>query len=129
MWLSEKAAMGTRSEEAALDIGVVTKGGMRPSVMLEGEKRSVETVIAAGARYCPKAGEQVLVARCGGEYFAVATVSAASPGDLGSQEIMIETGAASIHIMPGGDINLAGEVNVEGNLYLNGINILEYMVL
>ena len=129
MWLSEKAAMGTRSEEAALDIGVVTKSGVRPSVMLEGERRSVETVVFAGARYSPKVGEQVLVARCGGEYFAVGTVSAASGGALGTQEIRIETGGASIHIMPNGNIELSGEVNIDGNLYLNGVNILAYMTM
>jgi len=125
MWLSEKAAQGTREPEPCAEIGVVTSGGARPSVMLDGEKRAVELLSPGGVFWAPAEGEQVVITRCGGELFVSGSLrgnAALRPGEL-----CLDSGGGRIFLRPDGNIELAGTVNVKGLLLLNGVDIRKMM--
>ncbi len=125
MWLSEKAALGSRESEPGAEIGTVTAGGVRPSVMLGGEKRRLEIVSPGGIYWAPMQGEQVLVTHCGDEEF-VSGALRTSP-ELVPGEVCVRTGAGCVRVYASGKIELEGTVDVKGTLLLNGVNILSYM--
>lgn len=126
MWLSERAALGARESEPAAEIGVVTSGGARPSVMLGGERRRMETASPGGLRWMPVEGEQVIVTRCGDELFVTGSLSGA-PKRTGG--LYLENGNACICLNADGKIELRGEVNVVGSLMLNGVDIRKLLSL
>ncbi len=125
MWLSEKAALGSREGEPGAEIGTVTVGGVRPSVMLGGEKRRLEIVSPGGIYWAPVQGEQVLVTHCGDEEF-VSGVLRTSP-ELMPGEVSVRAGTSRVRVFAIGKIELEGTVDVKGTLLLNGVNILSYM--
>ena len=127
MWLSEKAALGTREGEPASEIGVVTAGGQRPSVMLGGEKRRVEVVSPGGVYWAPAEGRQVVVTRCGDELFVTGALGGAS--ELRAGEVRLESGGTSVCLRADGRMELRGEVNVVGTLLLNGVDIRKLLSL
>lgn len=121
MWLAERAASGIGTAEAA-EIGVVTIGGDKPSVMLGGEKRNVELLAVPGLAWKPAAGEQVLVLRAGEEYF-VCGVPGADGGALAAGEICLRSRGAGVTVKNDGSIELQGNVNVGGSLLINGVDV------
>lgn len=125
MWLSEKAALGARESEPGAEIGAVTAGGVRPSVMLGGEKRRLEIVSPGGIFWAPAQGEEVLVTRCGDEQFVSGVLQ--SPPELAPGEVCVRTGSGCVRVRADGAIELYGTVNVVGELRLNGVNILSMM--
>lgn len=124
MWLSEMAALGGRETAPACETGVVTIGGEKPSVLLAGEKRGVSVASPGGFIWRPAAGQQVLVAQCGGEYFVTGVADQKAPDGAQAGEVYIKTDSASVKLGADGTIELTGKVNVRGELYLNGVNIL-----
>lgn len=122
MWLAEKAASGGGAAETA-EIGVVTIGGDRPSVMLGGEKRNVELLVFPGMSWKPAAGEQVLVLRAGEEYFVCGTPGAEGGNGLAAGELRLKSRGASVTVKNSGGIELRGDVNVVGRLLVNGVDI------
>ena len=122
MWLAEKTASGGGAAEAA-EIGVVTIGGDRPSVMLGGEKRNVELLVFPGLSWKPAAGEQVLVLRAGDEYFVCGAPGAESGNGLAAGEIRLKSRGASVTVRNSGGIELRGDVNVVGKLSVNGVEV------
>ena len=122
MWLAENAASGGGAAETA-EIGVVTIGGDRPSVMLGGEKRNVELLVFPGMSWKPAAGEQVLVLRAGEEYFVCGTPGAESGNGLAAGELRLKSRGASVTVKNSGGIELRGDVNVVGRLLVNGVDI------
>ncbi len=124
MWLSEKAALGSRESGPGAEIGTVTAGGARPSVMLGGEKRRLEVVSPGGIFWAPVQGEQVLVTHCADEDLvsgALRTAPELMPG-----EVCVKTGESCVRVFANGRIELEGTVDVKGTLLLNGVNILAY---
>lgn len=126
MWLAEQAALGARDGEQGAEIGVVTIGGAKPAVMLEGEKRQTEMLTPGGVYWAPAAGQQVAVLRCGDECFVCGQVQEQQI-KLESGDVLIKSGAGQVYLHGNGAIELVGEVNVRGNLYINGVNILSIM--
>lgn len=127
MWLSEKAALGSRENGPGAEVGTVTAGGVRPSVMLGGEKRRLEIVSPGGIYWAPAQGEQVLVSHCADEDFVSGAVR--TPPELSPGEVCIRTGASCVRVYPNGKIVLEGTVDVRGTLLLNGANILSYFTI
>lgn len=127
MWLSERAALGARENGPGAEIGTVTSGGTRPSVMLGGERRRLEIVSPGGVYWAPAQGDEVLVTHCGDEDFVSGAPGGAAAPELKPGEVCIRTGTGSVRVLPDGMIELEGTVNVKGTLLLNGINILAYM--
>lgn len=127
MWLSEKAALGSRESEPGAEIGSVTAGGTRPSVMLGGERRRLEIVSPGGIFWAPVQGEQVLVTRCGDEELVSGALR--SPPELMPGEVCVRSGSSCVRVYADGRIELDGVVNVVGELQLNGVNILSYVRL
>lgn len=125
MWLSEKAALGSRESVPGAEVGTVTAGGVRPSVMLGGERRKLEVVSPGGIFWAPVQGEQVLVTRCGDEEFVSGALRTAP--DIAPGEVCVRTGSSCVRVFADGRIELDGVVNVVGELQLNGANILSYM--
>lgn len=123
MWLSERAALGSREAEPGAEVGTVTAGGTRPSVMLGGEKRRLEIVSPGGIFWAPVQGEQVVVTRCGDEQF-VSGVLRGAP-ELRPGEVCVKNGAGCVRVYADGRLELEGTVNVKGQLLLNGVDILE----
>lgn len=121
MWLSQKAALGSREAEPDAEVGVVTAGGTRPSVMLGDEKRALEIAAPGGVFWAPAAGEQVVVTRCGDERFVSGALRAAPL--LGPGEVYVSGGDSSVYLRADGSIELRGTVNVAGTLLLNGVDI------
>ena len=122
MWLAEKAASGGAAAETA-EIGVVTISGNRPSVMLDGERRNVELLVFPGLSWKPAAGEQVLVLRAGDEYFVCGAPGAESGDGLAAGELRLKSRGASVTVKNDGGIELQGDVNVVGRLFINGVDI------
>ncbi len=109
MWLSEKAALGSRESGPGAEIGTVTAGGAKPSVMLGGERRKLEVVSPGGIFWAPMQGEQVLVTHCGDEDFVSGALR--STPELVPGEVCVRTGSSSVHVYANGMIELVGTVN------------------
>ncbi len=118
MWLSEK--VGGRSGDDAAFIGTVTIGGENVGVADAGEARNLKTIAPGGFSWRPRAGQDVLVLKCGGEGDYVAGVVQSGMDGLESGEVVISSGTAKIRIRPNGSIELAGLVNITGALLVNG---------
>lgn len=127
MWLSEKAALGSRESEPGAEVGTVTAGGVRPSVMLGGERRRLEVVSPGGIFWAPVQGEQVLVTRCGDEEFVSGALRGQNAPELAPGEVCVRAGSSRVRVLADGRIELYGVVNVVGELQLNGANILSMM--
>ena len=122
MWLSERAASGGGTAEAA-EIGVVTIGGDKPSVMLDGERRDVELLVFPGLSWKPAAGQQVLVLRAGEEYFVCGAPGTEGGEGLAAGELRLKSRGASVTVKNSGEIELRGSVNVVGDLSVNGAEV------
>jgi len=129
MWLSEKKdGLNTGSCSAA--VGIVTIGGAKPSVLVEGEVRNAD-MISCGAGFVPKAGDEVLLISSGdGENIAVGTIGVAVPSGYENGEVYItNNGGGVIRLKNSGEIELSGTViikgtaKIEGQLQINGIAV------
>ena len=126
MWLSEKSGVRD-SDFSGAAVGVVTIGGIRPSVLVEGEVRNAD-VVCAGAVRMPKIGDEVLLIRSpDGENIAVGKIGGTLPAEIENGEVYISTGSGgSIRLKNNGDIELSGTViikgtaKIEGGLLVNG---------
>ena len=120
MWLSEKAAV--RAAGDAAFIGTVTIGGGNAGVDRDGEMRNLKTIAPGGFSWRPRAGQDVLVLKCGGEgeYIAGVVQSGEEPE---SGEVVIGSGPAKIRIRPNGTIELTGIVSITGALVVNGTTV------
>lgn len=126
MWLAEK------KQNRDLDfcggtVGIVTIGGAKPSVLVEGEVRNAD-IVSVGAVRLPKAGDEVLLIRSAdGENVAVGEICGVLPAEIENGEVYITNGSGgTIRLKNNGEIELTGTVvikgtaKIEGNLLLNG---------
>ena len=120
MWLSERKK-NADSEQNCMTIGLVTIGGAKPSVLVEGEIRNVE-LVSSGVMRVPKAGDEVLVLRTSeGDGVAVGFIGAVSPDGIENGEIKISTGTGGfIKLKNNGDIELCGTVSIKGTTKIEG---------
>ena len=103
MWLAER--VGAQTDTAPdIRIGRVTIGGKKCAVMLDGEIRNVEVASPKGYSWTPEKGDEVLVLKSEGEWFIIAATAGTGVGKNG--------------------VELCGEVNVNGTLKINGIDIM-----
>ncbi len=126
MWLAEKK-QNLSSDFCDAAVGIVTIGGAKPAVLVEGELRNADVVLSGAARL-PKAGDEVLVMRSlDGECVVVGKIGGTVPAELENGEVYITTGSGGvIRLNNNGEIELIGTViikgtaKVEGNLLVNG---------
>lgn len=126
MWLSEKSSVRD-SDFSGAAVGIVTIGGIRPSVLVEGEVRNAD-MVCSGALRLPKMGDEVLLIRSpDGENIAIGKIGGALPAEVENGEVYITTGSGgSIRLKNNGEIELAGTViikgtaKIEGGLLVNG---------
>ena len=109
MWLSQKIA-GERSQATALQRGVITVGGSAPAALTDYEERNLSVLSPGGYFWRPAAREQVLLCREDGCVLG----RIQPPSDLKKGEIRITTGAASISLLPTGEIYLTGDIFLNG---------------
>lgn len=129
MWLSEKK-QNLDNDFCSSTVGVVTIGGAKPSVLVEGELRNAD-IICSGALRLPKTGDEVLLIRSlDGENVIVGKIGGTIPGELESGEVYITSGnGGAIRLKNNGEIELIGmvkikgTVNIEGSLLINGIAV------
>lgn len=126
MWLAEKK-QNQSSDFCGGAVGIVTIGGVKPSVLVEGEVRNADVVLSGAARL-PKAGDEVLVMRSlDGECVVVGKIGGTMPAELENGEVYITTGnGGAVWLKNNGEIELIGTViikgtaKVEGSLLVNG---------
>ncbi len=126
MWISEKM-QSRNSELSGAAVGLVTVGGVRPSILVEGEIRNAD-LAASGAVRLPKTGDEILLIRSSdGENIAVGKICGAPPAEVENGEVYITTGSGGlIHLKNNGEIELSGTVvikgtaKIEGSLLVNG---------
>lgn len=120
MWLSEKKTeKDPYSARAAY--GVVTIGGLKPSVLVEGELRNAQ-LLCPGAARVPKTGDGVLVIRTDdGENLIAGKIGGVRPESIEPGEIFITTGNGGlIWLKNTGEIALSGTVTIEGITKIDG---------
>jgi len=110
MWLSQQIARETAWQED-LHRGVVTVGGENPAVFTQVEDRDLSILSPGGYHWRPQVQDKVLVSRASGGC-VLGKVQPACCLDPG--EIRIMTGAASISLLPSGEIRLTGDVYING---------------
>ena len=120
MWLSEKKDGHTTGLGSAA-VGIVTIGGIKPSILVEGEVRNAELMCSAGG-FVPKAGDEVLLIRSGdGESIAVGKVGAVAPSEIENGEVYITNGRGGvIRLKNNGEIELSGTVIIRGTAQIEG---------
>jgi len=129
MWLSEKKD-GQNTGSCSAAVGIVTIGGVKPSVLVEGEVRNAD-MISCGAGLVPKAGDEVLLIRnSDGESIAVGKVGAVPPLETENGEVYITNRSGGvIRLNNSGEIELSGTIiirglaQIEGQLLINGTDI------
>ena len=112
-------------------VGIVTIGGARPSVLVEGEARNAQLVAAGGALRLPKAGDEVLFIRSDdGENLVVGDIAGAEGLGLKDGEVCITAGNGGvIRILSSGQIEIEGNVvirgraEIQGALLVNGLTV------
>ena len=126
MWISEKM-QGRDSDFCSAAVGLVTVGGAKPSVLVEGEIRNAD-LASSGAVRLPKTGDEVLLIRSAdGESVAVGKICGTLPAEVENGEVYITNGGEGlIRLKNNGEIELVGTViikgtaKIEGSLLLNG---------
>ncbi len=126
MWLSEKKD-GRDAGCGSAAVGIVTIGGAKPSVLVEGEVRSAE-MVSLGAAQLLKAGDEVLLIRSpDGENVVVGKVGTQAPRTAKNGEVYITTGNGGLiqlknngEIELSGSITISGTTKIEGELLING---------
>lgn len=118
MWLTEKTALkGTKSEA---EVGTVTIGGINPGVMTDREERDISVYTNGGYTWRPKAGDRVLVIKCGDGTSAVVGKQQENEDGIESGEVYIKSEGAAVKIKNSGEIEIYGRVNILGGLIVNG---------
>lgn len=115
MWLSERAA---GKKESAAQIGVATIGGEAVGVSTELERRNLKLCAPGGYFWRPRAGESLLIIKCGGEDGESCVAGAqqgGAPEGMENGEVYI-TSAAGAALWLRND----GRILMTGDLYLNG---------
>ena len=147
MWMGERLSRKDESQIAAVDMGKTSISGETVAVVSRGELRELEVWSPGGYLWKPKCDDEVLVIK-GGTAGEEQCVLASAPGNVpekieagevclfaagavvllrnsgiielksGGTQISISGDGTEIH---GGDIRLFGDVQVEGNLSVNGV--------
>ena len=121
MWLSHRMAM---QRVSAAEVGAVTIGGEASAVMTDSEHRDLAVFSPGGYFWRPKVGENVLVIKCGENEMCILGENAGDELELEPGEVYIKSDAASVHVRNDGSIRLAGRIEIDGGLYLNGNEIV-----
>ncbi len=127
MWLSEKKD-GRDAGYSNVAVGIITIGGAKPSVLVEGEVRAAD-VVSSGVERLPKAGDEVLLIRSAdGENVVVGQVGTVPPAVIENGEVYITNGNGGvIRLKNNGEIELSGTViisgttKIVGDLLINGM--------
>lgn len=136
MWLSEKTVERDRGTAGGCIVGCVSIGGVKPSVIADGEQRSAE-LICGGVVYVPKAGDEVLMTRdCEGGYFVLGLVAQSLPDIAAKGEVYITNGSGGhVRVRSDGVVELSGPIlmtgrtEIEGELLINGEPYVRPVVL
>ena len=108
MWLSGQHKRPVDPGEGAT--GLVTISGDGLAVQLESERRNLKLYTPGGYHWQPKVGQRVLVLKNQGED---PCVIALEDGESQPDEVTIE----------------AGEVDLRGEIFINGIPLEEYILM
>ncbi len=116
MWLSGRKHGGAGTGAM---VGATTLEGDPAGAYLDGERRQLEVFAPGGYHWRPALGQQVLVIKeeGGGSCVAGARCSA----ELAPGEVYIAGGGAGIWLRSNGELDLCGDVRV------NGVPILELL--
>ena len=116
MWLSEQM-MRRRAEPDPATLGTVSIGGEDGAVVTDGEKRAAKVISPGGYCWQPDAAEEVLVVK-GNELYVPGKLQK-SPRALAPGEVLIYAGSSEIFVSRTG-VEIAGDVRITGDLYVNG---------
>lgn len=122
MWLS-KQRRGEEPDGHAAQLGVVTLEEARPGVYLSGERRGLTVVGPGGYCWRPAADQEVLVIKAGEEGERPCVAGVPCDGERGKEllpgDVGIYVGRAAVVLKTGGDLDL------RGNVMLNGVLLSE----
>ncbi len=107
------------AEEPAAS-GTATIGGENAAVYTDRELRGLPVYGPGGFTWRPRAGQELLVIKRGGEGFCIAGAKQGSVPGLENGEICISSGGAQILLKNSGSVRIAGRVEIEGGLFVNG---------
>ena len=127
MWISERTAQSGKFEASDIAVGIVSIGGARPSVEVDGEQRSAR-LASSGVFYVPAAGDEVLVLKDSeGESFVLGKASENALSGTEQGEVLINAGKKSLirlrrdgTLELSGDIFISGTTHIDGELFING---------
>lgn len=116
MWLSRQQKQ--ENKERAAESGLVTISGDTVAVELDSERRGLKVYAPGGYRWRPAAGERVLVVQTGEGLCVIGTpcASGLEEGEVG----LDAPGGAAVMLKRDGRIVLAGDVELDGTLSLQG---------
>lgn len=102
MWLSGQQKQPPDRGEG--QTGIVTIGGKRPAVRLDGERRELKVYSPDGVRWTPRAGQRVLVIKCQDE----------TPCIVGAEETEEKPELLEL---------AADNIDLQGHILINGVPI------
>jgi hypothetical protein len=121
MWLSEKSGLAGAERGAEADMGRVTIGGRSAAVDTDGEHRAPVLLAPGGVCWLPSVGQEGVLLSCGdGTEVLIGCAQSGYPEGMQPGEVYIRSGSCSIYLRGTGRIDINGQVNITGNLSVNG---------
>lgn len=119
MWLSKRSAGGRVS---SANIATTTIGGQVAAALSEGEQRGVPVYAPGGYCWRPRAGQSLLVVKCGAEGespVAAGTAQSEAPEGMRAGEVYITSGGgAAVWLKNDGAVEITGDVKINGQAYV-----------
>lgn len=124
MWLSKQAA-SRRDQEKDAQIGTVTIPGESPAARTDKELRGLVVAAPGGYVWVPGQDDEVLTLVCGTGETVVAGRRVRVPEGMQPGEIYLHTsGGGSVMMKNSGEIRFSGNVDIQGNLTVNGVPVM-----
>lgn len=113
MWLTKKQRTASAAHESA-ELGVATIGGDPAAVYLGTERRSLPVYSPGGYCWKPRTGDALLVLKTGDRHGVAGTVQETDNQLLPGEVAISSSGGAALKL------NNEGEIELEGELLING---------